>query len=278
MGPHETTGEQAATWNATAGGAWVEMQDVLDQALRPLGDLLVEAASTGSGGRVLDVGCGTGATTVAMARRLGADADCTGVDISEPMIAAARSRAEGAGVRARFIVGDAQRHRFEPASFDTIASRFGVMFFDDPVEAFANLRRATTDGGALRLIVWRSPDENPFMTAAERAAAPLITLPPRVPDEPGQFGMADGRRVRSILETSGWGAIDVQPIDVPCSFPERHLIAYFTRLGPAGRILAEMDPSTVARIVEVVRPAFDPYVHGDDVRFTSACWMVTAQA
>ena len=134
-----------ALWNGPAGRAWVEAQELLDQVFKPFEDLLVEAVCAGSGGRVLDVGCGTGSTTLAVARLLGAKGRCIGIDISEPMIAAARARAEREGTPASFIRANAQSHAFEPASFDMIISRFGVMFFDDSVRAFANLRRAARD-------------------------------------------------------------------------------------------------------------------------------------
>ena len=159
-----------------------------------------------------------------------------------------------------------------------IVSRFGVMFFDDPVQAFANLRTATRKGGLLRILVWRSPAENPFMTTAERAAAPLVAIPQREPDAPGQFALADERRVRAILEKSDWRGIEIQPIDVVCTLPEKDLVRYLTQLGPLGRVLADMDDSTRDRVGEAVRPAFDPYVDGSEVRFTAACWMVAATA
>ena len=200
-----------------------------------------------------------------------------GVDISDPMLAAARMRAEGEGVAARFVVADAQSYAFEPASFDRIISRFGVMFFDDPVRAFANLRGAAKGGGGLRFIAWRSAAENPFMTAAERAAAPVLELPARKPDGPGQFAFGDRDKVHRILEKSGWAEIDIRPVDVLCSMPESELTGYLSRLGTVGRILQEADEETRARVLAVVRPAFDPYVHGVDVRFTAACWMVSAR-
>jgi ubiquinone/menaquinone biosynthesis C-methylase UbiE len=189
---HTRDDDQAARWNGPAGHAWVDAQAVLDETLQPFEDLLVEAVVAARGSRVLDVGCGTGATTLAVARRLGAEGRCVGIDISEPMIAAARARAEREGTPAGFIRADAQDHAFEPAAFDTIISRFGVMFFDDFVRAFANLRRAATDDAELRFIAWRSAADNPFMTTAERAAAPFLpNLPARRPDAPGQFALAD---------------------------------------------------------------------------------------
>lgn len=228
---------------------------------------------------MLDVGCGTGSTTLAIARRLGAKARCTGIDISEPMIAAARERAEREGSPTRFIRADAQVHDFEPAGFDTIVSRFGVMFFDDFVRAFANLRRAASSGAELRFIAWRSPEENPFMTTAERAAAPLLpNLAARRPDAPGQFAFADRRRVSTLLEESGWAGIDIQPIDVACVLPERELVRYLTWMGPVGALLQKADDLTRTKVLETLRPAFEPFVHGAEVRFTAACWWVGARA
>lgn len=271
--------EQTTLWNGPAGRAWVDAQEVLDQMFKPLEDLLVEAVLAGSGRRVLDVGCGTGSTTLAVTRLLGAKGHCTGIDISEPMITAARARAGREGTPASFIRANAQDHAFEPASFDMLISRFGVMFFDDFVRAFANLRRAAKDDAELRFVAWRSPSENPFMTTAERAAAPLLpNLPARRPDAPGQFAFADQRRVHRILEESGWAGIDIQPIDVPCTLPEKELVRYLTRLGPLGLILHEADDRTRTQVIETVRAAFEPYVHGAEVRFNAACWMIGARA
>jgi SAM-dependent methyltransferase len=244
---------------------------------RPFEELLMEAAW--AGGQVLDVGCGTGGITLAAALRLGPKGHSTGIDISELMIAAARARAQRDGTPASFICANAQNYAFKPRSFDWIISRFGVMFFDDPVRAFANLWCAAAENAELRFIAWRSPMENPFMTTAERAASPLLpNLPARRPDAPGQFAFADAERVHSILEESGWGEIDIRPIDVACTAPESELVRYLTRLGPVGLALREADDETRTRVIKTVRAAFDPYVHGAEVRFTAACWMVSARA
>ncbi|MGT2509850.1 class I SAM-dependent methyltransferase [Cupriavidus basilensis] len=276
---HQTDNEQMALWNGRAGRAWVESQALLDQMFKPFENLLAEVARAGSWRRVLDVGCGTGGTTLAVARQLGAKGHCTGIDISEPMIAAARARARQEDTTASFIRADAQTHAFAPASFDMIISRLGVMFFDNPVLAFANLRRAASDDAGLRCLAWRSAAENPFMTTAERAAAPLLpNLPARQPGAPGQFAFADRHRVASILEESGWAAIDIQPIDVECTLPENALTGYLTRLGPVGLVLEDADERTRAQVIDTVRAAFDPYVHDEEVRYTAACWMVSARA
>jgi ubiquinone/menaquinone biosynthesis C-methylase UbiE len=276
---HQTANEQAALWNGHAGRAWVAAQEVLDRMFKPFEDLLVDMIGAGSGHRVLDVGCGTGSTTLAMARRLGAKGHCIGADVSAPMIAAAQARAQREGSTASFIRADAQTYAFGPASFDRIMSRFGVMFFDDPVLAFANLRRAARDGAELRCITWRSAAENPFMTTAERAAAPLLpNLASRRPGAPGQFSFADRHLVSSILEQGGWTGIDIQPLDVDCTLPEKELVGYLTRLGPVGLILQEADERTRTQVIDTVRSAFDPYVHGTEVRYTAACWMVSARA
>ena len=270
---------QAMQWGSHRGHAWVEAQDLLDRLFQPFEDMLVDAVGAAAGHRVLDIGCGTGSTTVAVARRLGDGGSSLGVDISEPMIAAARERAERERVPATFARADAQTYEFEPASYDTIISRFGVMFFDDSVRAFANLRRAAKGGAALRAIVWRSAVDNPFMTVAERAAAPLLpNLPVREPDEPGQFAFADPRRVRDILERSGWSGIEIRPIDVECAMAVEDLVPYLTRLGPVGVALQDAGDAVRAHVIETVRGAFEPYVRGGVVRFTAACWMVEAHA
>jgi SAM-dependent methyltransferase len=194
------------------------------------------------------------------------------------MLALARTRAEREGLQIRFIRADAQTYAFEPATFDMLVSRFGVMFFDDPAEAFANLRRAAMPGAALRMIAWRTAAENPFMTTAERAAAPLLpNLAPRRADGPGQFAFGSRSHVEGILARSGWHAIDIEPIDVPCSIPADQLPAYVTRLGPVGQLLPELDEHMRADVVRTVTAAFDRYIQGGHVRFTAACWMLRAQ-
>jgi SAM-dependent methyltransferase len=276
---NRTNEEQTKMWNGLGGRGWVEAQTALDRMLQPFEELLVEAAVASRGTRVLDVGCGTGGTTLAVARALGPRGQTTGLDISEPMLALARERASNEGLAAEFVRADAQTHAFAPATFDTIVSRFGVMFFDDSVAAFTNLRRAAAPGAALWFAAWRSAAENPFMTAAERAAAPFLpNLPPREPNAPGQFAFEDRGRVERLLAASGWRDVEVRPVDVTCTLPREDLERYVTRIGPVGRALQELDAGARTQLMEKVRAAFEPYVHGDEVRFGTACWIVAARA
>ena len=276
--------EQSALWNGSAGRAWIEARPVLDAMFEPFEARLVETVAARRPRRVLDVGCGTGVTTLAIARQLGPASQCTGVDISAPMIEAARTRGAQVRATARFVRADAQDHIFDAPRFDMIVSRFGVMFFADPVAAFANLLRAATDDAQLHLFAWRSAAENPFMTTAERVARQWLpgmptNSPARVPPgAPGQFAFADESRVRNILDASGWTDIAIEPVDVTCRFPASALRQYITQMGPLGRALQQVDAPTRERIVDDVRAAFGQYLEGDDVRFEAACWEISARS
>jgi SAM-dependent methyltransferase len=265
--------EQKTLWNGRAGQAWVDGQEVMEGMFAPFERALVEAVARAGARRVLDVGCGTGSTTLAIAQLPGVQ--CTGVDVSRPMLEVARRRA--AGSQATFVEADAQDFAFDP--YELLVSRFGVMFFSDPPRAFANLRTAAQPGAGLHVFAWRSPADNPFMTAAERAAAPLLPqLPKRDPEAPGQFAFADPQRVGKILQAGGWSAIDIQPYDAVCTFPQRELVRYLTSFGLLGAVMPELDQTTRERVTDSVLQAFVPYVHGDEVRYTAACWSITARA
>ena len=116
------------------------------------------------------------------------------------------------------------------------------------------------------------------MTTAEQAADGMLALPPRTTDGPGQFAFADRGRVVDLLAAAGWSDADVAPVDVECAFPAADLDAYLGTMGPVGRVLAEHDEATRARVVEHVRPCVRPVPDGDEVRFTAACWLVSATA
>jgi ubiquinone/menaquinone biosynthesis C-methylase UbiE len=268
----------SALWNGIGGNAWVDLAPTLDRMFHGIETMLVDAAAERGAKRVLDVGCGTGATTMAIARRLGAGAACTGLDISAPMIEAAVARPAGGFPAPEFIVADAADYPFEEGAFDLLTSRFGVMFFADPVAAFANLRRAIAPGGGMRFFCWRGPDDNPFMTAGTRATRHLLPeMPERRPGSPGQFAFAAPERIEEILAAAGWEGVEVEAVDVPCAFPQSGLLGYLTRLGPVGQALVDADEATRAEVLDALRDAYAPYIEGDEVRFSAGCWSVGAE-
>lgn len=268
--------EQSSVWNGVAGRAWTDEKELMNEAFRPVLDRLVEEVRMNSPYSILDVGCGTGATTLAIAE-MRPDRLTVGVDVSEVMISDAQVSAQALRIPAKFVCADAQTYAFSD-SFDMIVSRFGIMFFDEPILAFQNLRRACLDDAQLRLIAFRSANENPFMTTAERAAAPLLPSVPARADGPGQFAFADTERVRAILEQSGWTDLEFEPVNFECSIPTEKLQTFFTRLGPLSRILHKASDELREIITTEVRNAFEPYVRSDRVQFRAACWMISAQA
>jgi SAM-dependent methyltransferase len=272
--------DQATMWNEKSGPVWVEMQSTLDAMLAPFGTLLIEHGVRDDARSVLDIGCGAGWTTFAAARRVGPKGTCVGADISAPLLELANQRARAEGLNnVSFVRADAQTHAFEPNRFDAVISRFGVMFFDDPVAAFTNIRRAARSDALLTFVSWRSPAENPFMTTAARAAAPYLpSLPTPDPNAPGQFGLADSEKVRRILDTSGWKSIDTRAVDISSSVAKHELLTYVTKLGPVGMALKEVDEQTRARTIAAVQAAFTPFVRDGAARFSSACWLVSARA
>lgn len=274
------TPTQQELWNGPAAHAWIRAQRILDAMFAPIATQLAQTVPSGAEWKVLDVGCGTGATTLAVAERLGPAGHCTGIDLSAPMIDKARERAAAAGLPVDFIAGDAGRPPLAAASIDHIISRFGVMFFDDPTAAFARLRETARPGGTLHAIAWRAASENPFMTTAERAAAPLLDLPARAAGGPGQFAFADADRVRDLLHTAGWRDIAITAQDVTCTFARADLRTYLGLLGPVGIALRSdaLDDATRTRILDTLEAAFAPFVQDGQVRYTAACWVIQAVA
>lgn len=270
--------DMAAYWDR-AGKVWVEQQGLLDRMYRPIARAVVEAADLRNGEAVLDVGCGAGATTFEAAWRVGPTGRAVGVDISPALLALARRRAGEDGLEGvDFLQADAQTHAFK-ADFDAIVSRFGVMFFPDPVAAFANLRAALKPGGRLAFACWRGPEDNAIATVPLAAAAPFLpSLPKFEKDAPGRFGFADPDRVRSILAAGGWRDVVVDPLDDPTPVSAEELLTMSLRVGPLNPILAGQDEAVRETVGEAVTKALEPYVKDGVAEMNSACWLVTAKA
>jgi SAM-dependent methyltransferase len=272
--------DQIKFWNDRAGRDWTDLQQVMDRILSGIHGPLMAFAAPKAGEHVLDIGCGTGTTTMALADAVGAGGVVTGLDISEPMLGLARERAQGRA-NMRFVLADASAHPFVP-EYDLLFSRFGVMFFDDPPAAFANLRRALKPGGRLAFVCWRALADNPWASVPLAAGKPFLPeMPPSDPLAPGPFAFADAVRVRSILEAAGFSGIDVALHDNAMNLGTDlgFAAAMNLRIGPLSRAAAEADEPTRAKILEAVNGALASFVAGNGVIAPpAACWLVAARA
>ena len=275
------TADQAAYWNEQAGPRWVAAQKRLDATFAPLTATLIDFAAPQASDRVLDIGCGCGATVLALAPRA---RDVIGVDISKVMLDVARERVVQAGLaNASLLLADAATHPFEPASFDLGFSRFGVMFFDDSVAAFAAIRRALRPGGRLAFITWRRLSENPCFLLPYLAVKPLLPPQPQAdPEAPGPFRFADPDRVRRILADAGFAAIEVTPHDSTMQLARpgelTRAVDFALQIGPVSRALATAEAEVKAAAVAAVRAELAKHESTEGVALAAGTWLVSARA
>jgi SAM-dependent methyltransferase len=274
--------DQLAYWNGPAGQRWAERQQAQDILLGPVADILIDRARPAAGERIIDVGCGSGATTIAFAQKVGTSGHVMGIDISGPMLARARASAPK-DLPVEFVLADATVYPFDPASFDLLASRFGVMFFADPVLSFANMRRALRPSGRLAFACWREPRENPWMMAPLQAVykhAPK--LPPQGPEDPGPFAFASEERVHRVLGAAGFTNIAMEAcplsLDVAIGRGLDAAVQGALEIGPAHRALDGQPPDVVAAATNSIREALVPFAKGDTVVLPGSIWIVTAKA
>jgi SAM-dependent methyltransferase len=272
----ELAADQAAFWNGKGGQMWLAAYDRIQRGLEAYSEATLSAAAARPGEKVLDIGCGTGTTTGRLAAAVGASGHVLGVDISEPLIDAARRQKLA---NATFAVSDAATYPFEPAMFDLAFSRFGVMFFADPIVAFKNVHRALKPSGRLVFVCWRTPQENPWGAVPMRAAAPH--LPPMErpgPEDPGQYAFGDRARVERILKAAGFGTPTFAKLD-HMNFMGRDVADVLENLGkfgPLARLFAEASPEQVAKAKQAIAEALAPHAGADGVRLPGACWLVSA--
>lgn len=275
--------EQVEYWNGVVGERWARNQVSLDRALAPFGRAAIDRLAPAPGERLLDVGCGAGGTLLELAERLGGQGEVLGADISRPLLEHARRRLAAARLTNVHVQEvDAAQVSFE-RPFDAIFSRFGVMFFDDPLAAFTNLRRALLPGGRLGFVCWQRLEENPWSAVPLAAVRPLIADPPApaAVGAPGPFAFAEPERCRAVLSGAGFSQVRIEPFQHPVVISEQGIeeaVGFVTRVGPASRLLADQ-PDVVretarARIASALAPALD----GTTVALGGAAWVVTARA
>jgi SAM-dependent methyltransferase len=277
---HADNAAQAEYWSSIAGPKWTDNQEHQDQVLRPVSDRLIAAAEPKPGDRVVDVGCGCGATTIDFAARVSPGGEVLGLDISEPMLARASERAEPKS-STRFELADATVYDFERNEADLIVSRFGVMFFADPAKSFANLRKGLKPGGRLAFACWREAKQNPFFILPLREAAKHAPpLPETNPEDPGPFAFASEARVRRILTDAGFADIVLEPHDLELDIAAGRGLETAVRaamtIGPTSRLLDGQSEAVRAAATADIRKALAAHARGDSVPLGAAIWIVTA--
>jgi SAM-dependent methyltransferase len=270
--------EQAEAWDGPSGAAWVAREDFQNAALAPHTEAMLAVAAVQPTDRVLDVGCGTGDTTRQAARRA-PDGHALGVDLSTAMLARARSRAEAEGLtNVTFEQADAQVAPFPDAHFDVVISRFGVMFFSDPVAAFTNLARATRPGGRLAVVTWQPPAGNEWVELPRDVLAVGRELPPLAEDVPGPFGLADPDRFRRILTDAGWTDMRLDDVAVPYEYGAEPATAarHASEIGVLRELLDGLDEQRTAQAMDALTTAMAEHATPHGVRLDSRIWVASA--
>ena len=271
---------EIAYWNGAGGRRWLDRQQVHDALLAPVSEVLLVRAAASAGEFVLDVGCGCGGTSIALARCVVPTGRVVGIDVSLPMLERAR-RLAAADLFIDFVLADATVFAFEPARADLLFSRFGVMFFADPVKSFANLRTGLRHGARVVFACWREPRMNSWaMLPLQEAYRHVDRLPDVGPEDPGPFSFASERRVISILEQAGFGDVACEAIDLAFDLANgRGLDAAVDtalNIGPTSRALEGKPESLRAAAAASIRTALARYQVGDAVPLPGAIWLVTA--
>lgn len=271
---------QRERWNGIDGEYWTSQQDRLDRTLEPVTGPLLAFAAPVNGSSAIDVGCGCGATTIELARAVGPSGRVFGLDISEPMLTLTKERLRGLN-NTTCLLGDAAELQLGECQAELIVSRFGVMFFGDPVAAFANLRTGLVPQGRLRFACWRPIGENPWLHVPLNAVYQHVPrLPKPDPEEPGPFSFADTERVTRILTAAGFTPPSFTPLDIYMDVAAggtlEDAVGQSCHMGPTKRALADQPEDIRAAALESVRRALVPYASSEGVKLPGAVWLVSA--
>lgn len=281
----EKNAPQRIDWNGETGEYWVANQIRLDAMLAIFGQAAIEAAAPIAGERVLDVGCGAGASSLSLAAHVGAGGHVLGVDISGALIDRARALLPQ-DAPARFEVADISTATLPEGTFDILFSRFGVMFFDDPAGAFAHMRRALRPGGRVAFVCWRGPAENDWVRLPMDAIKGIV--PPSTPPDleaPGPFSLSDRGRVERILTAAGYTDIAITPLNASIPFGQGgareaaidDAVKMASESGPLSRALANAPDDIRAHAAVAVRAAFAGLPGTRSVMIGGAAWIVVAR-
>lgn len=278
LAAHPTNVEQARAWDeGDDGRRFAAHADRLERSIDGYRESFRRAADIATNDRVLDIGCGAGRTTIDAARAA-ADGSALGVDLSTPLLDVARARARKEGVtNVAFVHADAQVHAFEPSGVDVAISRFGSMFFGEPVTAFRNIARALVPGGRLALLTWQPFARQEWLREFASSLGSGRDFPPPPPGTPGPFGLAEPERVEAILRDAGFGDISPAAVGMPMWFGGGVDDARGFVLAISGWMLEGLDDDARARALDALDASLVEHATPDGVRYESAAWLTVAR-
>ncbi len=277
----EVNKNQKDFWSGKGGDIWVERQNAMDTMLSPLGEAALNKLNLNEGENVLDIGCGCGHTTLNIAKRISPDGQVTGLDISEPMLKRAKESANEMSIsNASFNCVDVQTDDIGEEVYSAAFSRFGVMFFEDPIAAFRNINKSLITGASLSFVCWQSPALNPWQSLFIEAVKKYVDLPSPPPRSPSPFAFMESEYVSSILEESNFQNIMIEGHEAEVNmFSGRSLsdsVKDYISINPVvSGMLKDSTEQEKTEIINSAIEAFSPYYSAKGLMFPSATWLVT---
>lgn len=279
MGNYDKESDSQSYWNEDGGSKWVENIDFVEGMLTPLNEKLISALRAEEGETVLDVGCGGGKTSIEIAGQVGSEGRVLGLDVSEPILNVARERGVSIG-NLDFQQHDAASAELGSEQYDLITSRFGVMFFDDPVQAFSNLHGALKTTGRLVFLCWRGVEENPWLGRTAKAAFEIVPpaddTPPD-PTAPGPFSLGDPAHLENILTSAGFSDVNLEAVDIDLPLGDLDTACSFLlKMGPAAEAIKDASDGDKVKVEKAIRDVLESFKQEKGIFTPSACWIARA--
>ena len=272
--------EQKKFWNEKKGEIWVSLESKIDKMLGPLGDQAIKILKPKVGEKILDIGCGTGSTSQTLSKLVGESGIITGIDISKPILNFAQKQKENKKIKnINFIQADAQNHQFSDLNFDAVFSRFGIMFFEDPISAFKNIKKSLSCNGRLTFVCWSKREDNDWINLSSNVASQFLELPPKAnPKEPGPFAFEDYFYIEEILIKSGWKNIKIKEYkqNIVIGKTLDYAADFLSRMGPMSVPFENANEQTKEKVISALKECYSQYFTAKGVEFHFSSWIVSA--
>tara|TARA_B100001057_G_scaffold265168_1_gene265395 strand:- start:170 stop:1021 length:852 start_codon:yes stop_codon:yes gene_type:complete len=272
--------EQKEFWNEKKGEIWVSLESKIDKMLGPLGDQAIKILKPKVGEKILDIGCGTGSTSQTLSKLVGESGIITGIDISKPILNFAQKQKENKKIKnINFIQADAQNHQFSDLNFDAVFSRFGIMFFEDPISAFKNIKKSLSCNGRLTFVCWSKREDNDWINLSSNVARQFLELPPKAnPKEPGPFAFEDYFYIEEILIKSGWKNIKIKEYkqNIVIGKTLDYAADFLSRMGPMSVPFENANEQTKEKVISALKECYSQYFTAKGVEFHFSSWIVSA--